>query len=404
MNHTLIVPTYNRPEHLKRLIHYYRARCPSMNFLVLDSSKPEIARDNAETVSLLGMSARHVVYPGTTPMAAKLAHGLELVETQYASFCADDDLVFPAGLKQAAEFLNNHPDYVSAHGLYLNFQRIGNEIHFMSEYAGPGNEAGHPGARIFRLFQKYESLFYAVFRTKDLRDILSAVSALPTLHYQELFQSVAALVKGKVKRFQTLYAGRQSCDPAEPGRDKWQTYYWFADDPTELLRHYRAYCGELWKFYDTHGPAPRLDRAAFFKVLDLAHTVYFSAGCPPRYFYEKLQLLWPDDNYLEAGRMDLMDGLGRPRGMPKRQLCWQLDSHVLQIPPTQKYPWSLAFWYGWLALRAAPRLLLIDRQAAQTCATAWKCKLPLDLRWLASTPEFQRAYFEFCFYLDLDER
>ncbi len=371
-----------------------------MNLLVLDSSKPGIAQENALTVSLSGMPARHVIYPGTTPMAAKLAQGLELVETTYASFCADDDLVFLPGLQEAIAFLEGHPDYVSAHGLYLNFQRQGNNINIMSEYAGPGNEANHAGARIFRLFQKYESLFYAVFRTRDLRQIFSAVSVLPTLHYQELFQSVAAVLKGKVKRFTTLYAGRQSCDPAEPERDKWQTYYWFSDNPGEVLEHYRIYCGALWNFYETHCTAPGFDRDAFFRVLDLSHAVYFSAGCPARYFHDRLQSLWPGDCYLEAGRMDLMDGLGRPAGMPRRQFCWQLDSHVIQASADQKYPLSLLLWCGWLAVRTAPALMLLNREAAQTCATPWKCKLPWELRWLAATPEFRSAYLEFCFYLD----
>src|SRR5262249_20165653 len=145
-----------------------------------------------------------------------------------------------------------HRDYVSAHGLYLNFRVAGSQVHLTSEYSGPGNEAENPARRIFALCQRYESLFYAAFRTPELQAIVGAATALPTLHFQELFQSVAALVKGKVRRFRSFYGARQSCDPAEPGRDRWQTYYWFADDPAEMVAHYRAYRREVLSFYRGH--------------------------------------------------------------------------------------------------------------------------------------------------------
>src|SRR5262249_42353188 len=158
---------------------------------------------------------RHAVFEDTLPMAVKVERGLALVETPFVSLCADDDLVFADGLREGIEFLERHVDYVCAHGLYLNFQEAGDhEVHLMREYAGAGNDASHPGARIFRLFQRYELLFYAVFRTADLREISAGAAAMPTLHFQELFQSVAALIKGKVHRFPTLYGARQSCPAA----------------------------------------------------------------------------------------------------------------------------------------------------------------------------------------------
>ena len=37
----------------------------------------------------------------------------------------------------------------------------------------------------------------------------------------------------------------------------------------EFLRHYSAYTEEVWKFYEQHVAAPRLERAAFQKAMDL---------------------------------------------------------------------------------------------------------------------------------------
>src|SRR5947209_4179598 len=254
--HTLIIPTYNRADLLLRLVRYYAERAQPLHLLVLDSSRPEIAQQNSEALAPYASCVQHVIYPTTTPMAEKLALGLSLVETATASFCADDDIVFPDGLRQARAFLLEHPDYVCAHGLYLNFREDGFQIHVTREYGGESNEAAHPGARIFRLCQSYESLLYGVFRTQDLRDILVETAKIPSLHYQELFQSVAALIRGKVKRFASFYAGRRTGPVAEPTRDKWQTYYWFADNPAEVLQHYAAYRDQVADFYAAHSDEP----------------------------------------------------------------------------------------------------------------------------------------------------
>lgn len=391
--HTLVIPTYNRPALFKRLVQYYCERAGPMNLLVLDSSRPEVAKENANALASYGDCVRHVVFPGTTPVAAKLSQGLALVQTPYASFCADDDLVFPKSLHEAVAFLDDHPDYVCAHGLYFNFFQADHDLHLMREYAGPSNEANHPGARIFRLFQKYEPLFYAAFRTPDLRDIVFAAAALPTLHYQELFQSVAAMIKGKVRRFPKVYAARQSCPPAEPEREKWQTYYWFADNLVEVLEHYRIYCGEIWKFYEGHGPAPRLEKESFFKTLDLAHAVYFSAGCPPEYFHSVLQQYWPEDGYFEVNHVDLFDRLRTAATEPQERTATveppkRTAGRVLALAQHMRDAWS------------ALGLARLNRNVRKACRTPWKCHLPVRLQWLAGVAEFCNAYLELCYYLD----
>lgn len=397
MNHTLVIPTYNRPELVRRLLAYYRRRATAVEFLVLDSSRAEIAADNARWFADHHPDVRHVVYPDTTPPAAKLAKGLAHVRTPYVSFCADDDVVFPQGLADAVHFLEGHPEYVCAHGLYLNFQVHpgSRDVNLWCEYSGPGNEAGHCGARIFRLFQNYESLYYAAFRSHELREIFTIVADIPSLHFQELFQSVAALIKGKVRRFAHLYAARQSCTPAEPDRTNWQTYYWFADNPGELIAHYQRYSDALWGYYEVHAAAPRHDRAVFQRMLDLAHAVYFGKGCPPPYFYSRLQEYWPTDTYGEPGEVDLFDHLGDD---PAAQ--------TIALPAArQKSNWtgvSLAelLRHATQAVLAIPYRFSLDWRVGHLGNTPWKVILPWKSQSLAMNAEFRRTYLELCMYLD----
>jgi glycosyltransferase domain-containing protein len=384
-DHTIVIPTYNRPALLLRLVTYYAEHGRPIRLLVLDSSKPDIAAENATALEPYRAFLRHVVYPTTTPMAAKLSLGLQDVSTSTVSFCADDDLVFTDGLHEARNFLLGNPDYVCAHGLYLNFREDGFQLHLTREYAGESNDAKHPGARIFRLCQNYESLFYGLFRTADLRDILAVAGTIPSLHYQELFQSVGALIKGKIKRLQCFYAARRSGPEAEPSRERWQTYYWFADNPTEFLQHYADYRNRAASFYTTHGAAPQLNRSDFQRVLDVTHAIYFSKTCPPEYFHTRLQAYWPDDGFVKE-QADLFHLMRSERAPPRHGTAARLARKLLR---------------GLRVFRArVGPVAPIDQDIQQYCRHPWVCQLPRRMKWLAADKGFRAAYRELCVYLD----
>lgn len=384
-DHTLVIPTYNRPELLERLVTYYGRHTRPLRLLVLDSSKPKIAARNAATLNPHSAYLRHITYPTTTVMAAKLAFGLNEVTTPTVSFCADDDLVFADGLREAREFLLDHPDFVCAHGLYLNFQEDNFEIYITQEYAGESNEAKHAGARIFRLCQNYEFVFYGLFRTRDLQEIFTEAAQIPSLHYQELFQSVGALIKGKIKRLRCFYAGRRSGPEAEPTRDRWQTYYWFADNPTEFLQHYAEYRNRTLAFYAAHGAKPQLAAVDFLRMLDITHAIYFSKGCPPEYFHSRLQPYWPEDAF-QKEHADLFRVLRSellPPG-PKR------------VSFAKKLLRGMRFFRARVG-PAAP----IDADIRKWSSHPWTCVLPRRLHWLAGDENFRAAYCELCVYLDV---
>jgi glycosyltransferase domain-containing protein len=384
---TITIPTYNRPHHLRRLLAYYQRTKLQTKFLVLDSSDRATVAVNEALVSSCGERFRHVVFPSSLPVAAKLYQGLALIETPYCAFCGDDDLVFPDALAHALDFLQNHADYVCTDGIYLNFFPSNGEIKFQVEYGGHGIEAEHPGARVFRLFQRYESMFYAVFRTHDIRDIFSYVHMIPSLHYQELFQATGALLKGKSHRLPEFYAARQHCDPAEPTRNNWQTFYWFADDSAEFMDHYRKYRGDLWRFYEKFGAEPRMESKAFGDAMDMAHAIFFSAGCPPEYFHSRMQKHWPRDPYIDIKDVDkVLDDLkSESRRYLGICLAW-----VSSLFENQVANYVLPF--AMRRLNQEARALSPDHP--------WRCGLPDDIAWLASAPGFRKAFLELCRYLE----
>ena len=91
---TVIIPTFNRPQHFLRLIKYYASQNTPMSFLILDSSCPEIVESNQRVSNLLGNQAKHIIFPSSMPATAKIIEGLELIDTPFSVFCSDDDLIF----------------------------------------------------------------------------------------------------------------------------------------------------------------------------------------------------------------------------------------------------------------------------------------------------------------------
>jgi len=386
---TLIIPTYNRSAHLRRLLRYYQQANMLTEFLILDSSHEAAQDENKAFVASCGDRFRHVSFSATLSVASKLFEGLGLVQTPYCAVCADDDVIFPGGLKKALDFISTHSDYVCCDGIYLNFSPTAGDIHFQVEYGSRGIDAQHPGARIFRLFQRYESMFYAVFRTHDLRDVFSFVKNIPTLHFQELFQAAGALLKGKSHRMSEFYAGRQSCDPAEPLRDKWQTFYWFADDSADFLSHYQTYREDLLRFYQQFSAEPKMDPRDFFRAMDMAHAIFFSANCPPKYFHSRLQSHWPDDSMVTGlDSNDAMESL-------KSSLRSRIDK-----------AFKLGAWFlrkrGFLNDYNPP--LAVEKLRSEVVVRSlnqkgWGCRVPQNLLWVASKTEFRSAFNELCQYL-----
>lgn len=385
---TLIIPTYNRHQHLKKLLNYYVQQKTPLSFLILDSSNAEVLAQNAQLCEAMGDSVKHVSYDSSIQVATKLLNGLQQVSTPFCGFCADDDLVFIDGIVAAIEFLQSHDDYVSADGIYLNFYTTGSNLNVKLEYSTRGIQAEDPGARLFQLCQKYESLFYGVFRTHDAVNIFSGVAQNTSLHYQELFQAVAALLIGKSKRLPIIYAARQHGDPADMTRDKWQTYYWFAENPREFIEHYQHYKVGLCHFYQSYASDKSLSVDKFAQLLDIAHAMYFGLGCPPEYFHTTLQNIWPKEPYQDRTHYS------------------HNVSNELKHPFRVQYEMFFNKFAKWLPDKISSMYRIgainrLNRQITKQLGIQLRCQLSPDVRWLASTAQFNRAYRELCLYISV---
>lgn len=412
-SHTLVIPTFNRSELLEKLLRYYVEQAThQMNILVLDSSNPDVLAANTSMVASLaelaaskGTTVRHLSFPNDIPMARKLAQGLRLVETEFASFCADDDLVFPNGLLAAVRYLDQDKNAVAAHGLYVSFLPTDDaEIYLQNEYSGISLEAEQSGSRIFQLCQCYESLFYAVCETSHLQSVFNGVGQIETLAFQEFFQSAALLTIGRAIRLPIFYAGRRSGEAAEPNRDKWQTYYWFADDPQDVLEHYLDFRQRMQVFYQANSTdQPLLSEASFQQVLDIALMAYFAGGYPPAYMHSRLEHHWPTSPFVDVKDVDMLSSMnvhhapGTPLPLRVRAWRWAVEKFS---PPARYHPEPQSIPFEWMRDDEHE----LNNAAAALGGRPWKARIPQSIEWVRDHPAFKNSYLELCKYLDLPSR
>jgi len=214
---TIIIPTYNRPEYLRRILGYYNEYGENYNIIVADSSSDENKRINKKTIS--SVSNLNILYLTNYSTEInptnKIADALNHVNTKYCVLCADDDFVTPTGINQSTDFLEKNPDFTVAHGLYISFY-LETDKRGKQQFCGapiyPYKSITFPDAksRLNFHFSNYYPTFYAVHRTDFLNMILKETTQFTDdYRFGELLPSMLTLIQGKMKCLDVLYAARE---------------------------------------------------------------------------------------------------------------------------------------------------------------------------------------------------
>ncbi len=286
--HTLLIPTYNRPEMLGPLLA--QLATANLRIIILDSSNEEAKKANRQIVSKYS-TIYYQAFPSEIAACEKCLEGLSLTKTPYVSFLADDDLVFPDGLAACVKMLHNSPNAIAAQGIYLNFifqQAFPHHIDLSVEYACDSIQAGQAGGRLFQLLSFYESPMYAVYRTHVLQEIFSQILSL----YQkgnlegcflELFQAVAAVMAGNILRIPNIYYARRGGVPSHDIHKNCHPAFWMGKNPKEFFNAYFLYRQAVLQWWQERENV--LDEDDKEKWCDLAHWTYLHRDVRPELIF-----------------------------------------------------------------------------------------------------------------------
>lgn len=229
---TIVIPTFNRTPYLRRLLLFFGACGLQSPIIILDSGS---SADTAVMVKEFAHRLRisYQAFPGDVFIVRKIAEGLQMVQTEYAVLCADDDFLIPDGMERAVDFLEKHPDYVMAQGFFF--------LHYVREQAGRRDVSFAPlyiGQRsieqqnvedrleFFLSGRNVGALFFAVSRTKILREAWQeAAQNVKDWGLSETIPSALCLIYGKMKVLPDFFCTR------EPN-----TYQWY--DKEYLMKMY----------------------------------------------------------------------------------------------------------------------------------------------------------------------
>lgn len=215
--YTILIPTYNRPNYLRRLLSYYNKFGENYNMIIADSSSNENKKLNKNIISKFSKLNIFYIdkYSPTVRGYQKLLDAINQVKTKYSVFCADDDFITPNGINQSVDFLEKNPDFTTAHGYYISFcfgtNKMGRKILYQLHiYPYKSISFANVKDRLFFHFSSYYPTIYAVHRTDLFKLIFKdAVGFTDDYRFGELLPSMLDLIYGKMKKLDVLYSARE---------------------------------------------------------------------------------------------------------------------------------------------------------------------------------------------------
>ena len=210
----IIVPTMNRSKFVKRLLSYYSHCLFDSTVYIADSSDDEFhikAIKEAITDVSHNLNVVYENYPKTNIEEAKRLI-LHQVTEKYASYCGDDDFLFPSTLKKCAIFLDNNQDYSNCHGTGVCFKMKDDSLYggiqTASEYRLLANESDDPYLRLSYYLSNYWPI-WSVRRVDEFKKTLGLLRTIPVESFREITMGCVPIIQGKTKLINDLYVMRQ---------------------------------------------------------------------------------------------------------------------------------------------------------------------------------------------------
>ena len=230
---SLVIPVYNRPYFLERLLRYYQELDVPYTIVLADSSDSDNLSKHRHAIDSLGsnLDIDYRRYKTDIEITQKLWEVLEHVTTPYIALGADDDFFIPAALDRAVEFLQGRPDYAVAHGEAVTFRMRASLVYGQVEQThryGQRTIVRPSGAeRLLDHLAHYSTTWYSVHRTEQLRgNYRKTIAAKIHDRFIELLPSGLSLIQGKAKKLDGLYMVRQTHGAKEytnPSPIDWMT-------------------------------------------------------------------------------------------------------------------------------------------------------------------------------------
>jgi glycosyltransferase domain-containing protein len=235
---TIVLPLKGRPLFTLRFLwHANRVRMP-FRFLIADGEVRPPLSDILENAAkhFPELDIEYVRYPDDASFSryfAKMHDAMRRVRTPYVMLADNDDLLAPAGIERAMEFLDSHADYVCCGGGIAGFSvktfasdplgmPLGPLSRLNYRYAPDSTPDDiNASSALERAVSAFRSqwIFYAVYRAPAQEIVWREIAEmdLSTLHLMERFCAMRALTLGKARVDQTAISYFKQADASPAG-------------------------------------------------------------------------------------------------------------------------------------------------------------------------------------------
>ena len=200
---TILLPTFKRPDHLKRLLESFVVFdvVNNISIIILDSSPIEFEKKynelNLEFKSKLKLNYQK--YDSEIIFTKKILQGLKLVKTSYVIVATDDDMYNPHTILECVKKLNDNKDASNATGDVILIGKTSSQNYLtyftrnnVSDETSPINRGWDTC-----LNTDYLITLNNVWRTGELINILEPISFNPYKKYTESMYGVLSSYTGK---------------------------------------------------------------------------------------------------------------------------------------------------------------------------------------------------------------
>jgi len=217
---TILIPTKNRLEWLRRAFSYYSLKKISFQILIGDSSVCKTHAKIKKLCSRFGnLNIKLYYFPKhNTEKTIELLSNY--IKTPYAVFVADDDILMPNALKKSLQFLEKSKKTVAVTGraklLSIKNSKPFGKILQIHDYKIRGITNSTSSSRVSNYLNNITNINFAVMRTVFFKKYYKFVCKLPkyyqTYFFGEVIPAMWLLGKGKFAMIDDLYIVRQGHD------------------------------------------------------------------------------------------------------------------------------------------------------------------------------------------------
>ena len=122
---TIVIPTlYYRGYKLLRLLKYLKSQKYNLNIRILISGLFDKMPEEVKEI-VNNLNIEYLEFSKEISVAKKFSNGIETINTPYIVLCADDDFIVPGSLIDSIKYLEDNPDFSTAHGRYISIWQPG---------------------------------------------------------------------------------------------------------------------------------------------------------------------------------------------------------------------------------------------------------------------------------------